>query len=211
LESWCKMDIANTLWQLLINPNIAYLLLIIGIWSAITAFIMPGTGLAEAIAAVSLVLGIVGLAQLPVDTVGAVLIVLAFVLFILELKIVTHGALTVGGVVSFAAGSIFLVKPNEQQAGIAPVVVGITTLVTLGFFVLAVSAAVRTHKLPIFSNPQTRLIGARGIVKQSLAPVGTVQVKSELWTAVADEPLAVGEHVTIVKIEGLRLRVARAK
>jgi len=205
------MDIAQALWQLLINPNVAYLLLIIGIWSAITAFIMPGTGLPEAIAVISLTLGVVGLTQLPVDAVGAVMIVLAFVLFILELKIVSHGALTVGGVVSFALGSVFLVRPQDGQPGISLVVIGLTTLATLGFFSLAVSAAVRTHRLPIFSNPQTRLIGAHGIVKQPLSPVGAVQVKSELWTAVADEPLAVGEHVTIVKIEGLRLRVARAK
>jgi len=118
------MDIAQALWQLLINPNVAYLLLIIGIWSAITAFIMPGTGLAEAIAVISLTLGVVGLTQLPVDAIGAVMIVLAFVLFILELKIVTHGALTVGGVVSFALGSVFLVRPKDGQPGISLVVIG---------------------------------------------------------------------------------------
>jgi membrane-bound serine protease (ClpP class) len=172
---------------------------------------MPGTGLPEAIAVVSVTLGVMGLTQLPVDAVGAIMIVLAFVLFILELKIISHGALTVGGVVSFALGSVFLVRPKDGQPGISLVVIGLTTLATLGFFSLAVSAAVRTHRLPIFSNPQTRLIGAHGIVKEPLSPVGTVQVKSELWTAVADEPLAVGDRVTIVKIEGLRLRVAKVK
>ena len=110
------MDIAQALWQLLINPNVAYLLLIIGLWSAITAFLMPGTGLPEAIAAVALVLGVTGLAQLPVNFVGAAMIALAFVLFVLEFKIVSHGALTVGGVVSFALGSVFLVRPTESTA-----------------------------------------------------------------------------------------------
>ena len=205
------MDMAGTLWQLLTNPNVAYLLLIIGIWSAITAFIMPGTGLPEAIAVVSLVLGITGLVQLDVQVVGLVMIALAFVLFLVEFKIVTHGALTVGGVVSFALGSIFLVRPTATQPGVSLVVVGMATLATLGFFTLAVSAALRSLRLPVFSSLPGRLIGAQGIVKQPLAPVGTVQVKSELWTAVSDEPLAAGERVVVTKIEGLRLRVAKVK
>jgi membrane-bound serine protease (ClpP class) len=204
------MDIAQALWQLLINPNVAYLLLIIGLWSAITAFIIPGTGLPEAIAAMALVLSVTGLVQLPVNLVGAAMIALAFVLFVLELKIASHGALTVGGVISFALGSVFLVRPTESQPGVDLVVVGLTTAATVAFFVFAVSAAVKAHKLPAISNLQNRLIGAHGVVKQPLAPVGTVQVKSELWTAIADEPLAVGEHVVIQKIEGLRLRVARS-
>ena len=205
------MDIAQTLWQLLINPNVAYLLLIIGLWAAITAFIMPGTGLPEAIAAVCLVLAITGLAQLPVNLVGAAMIAVAFVLFVLEFKIVSHGALTAGGIVAFALGSVFLVRPTETQSGLSLWVVGVATLATAAFFAVGVTLAVRTLRQPVFSNPQRRLIGARGVVTQSLSPVGTVQVKSELWSAVADEPLAAGEHIVVTAIEGLKLRVARAK
>src|SRR5512136_363506 len=194
------MDIAQTLWQLVIDPNVAYLLLIIGLWSAITAFIMPGTGLPEAIAAVSLVVAITGLAQLEVNLIGAVMIALGFVLFVLEFKVVSHGALTAGGVVSFVLGSIFLVRPTETQPGLSLWVVGLATLATAAFFAVGVAAAVRTLRQPVFSNPQRRLIGARGVVTQSLSPVGTVQVKSELWSAVADEPLAAGEHVVVTTI-----------
>jgi membrane-bound serine protease (ClpP class) len=204
------MDIAQTLWQLLINPNIAYLLLVIGIWSAITAFLVPGTGLPEAIAAVSVVLGVTGLTQLPINTVGAAMIALAFVLFLLEFKVMSHGALTVGGVVSFALGSLFLVRPTEAQPGVSIAVVSMTTLATVVFFVVAVRAALRTYRQPIFSSRQ-RIVGAQGVVKQTIAPVGTVQVKSELWTAVSDEQVAAGEKVVVTGIEGLRLRVARAK
>lgn len=205
------MDIAQMLWQLLINPNVAYLLLVIGIWAAITAFVVPGTGLPEAIAAICLALAIAGLTQLEISFVGAALIVVAFVLFVLEFKVLSHGALTAGGVVSFALGSIFLVHPKGSQWGVEPWVVGATTLATLAFFAIAVRAAVRTHKLPIFSDPKTHLIGARGIVKRPLTPVGTVQVKSELWTAVADEPLEAGERVVVTRMDGLRLHVTRAK
>jgi len=204
------MDMAQTLWQLLINPNIAYLLLVIGLWSAITAFLVPGTGLPEAIAAVCLVLGVTGLTQLDINAIGAVMIALAFVLFLLEFKVMSHGALTVGGVVSFALGSLFLVRPTEAQPGVSVAVVGMTTLATVVFFVVAVRAALRTFRQPIFSSRQ-RIVGAQGVVKQTIAPVGTVQVKSELWTAVADEQVAAGEKVVVTGIEGLRLRVARAK
>ncbi len=204
------MDMAQTLWQLLINPNIAYLLLVIGLWSAITAFLVPGTGLPEAIAAVCLVLGVTGLTQLPINAVGAAMIALAFVLFLLEFKVMSHGALTVGGVVSFALGSLFLVRPTEAQPGVSIAVVSMTTLATVVFFVVAVRAALRTYRQPIFSSRQ-RIVGAQGVVKQTIAPVGAVQVKSELWTAVADEQVAAGEKVVVTGIEGLRLRVARAK
>jgi len=204
------VDIAQALWQLLINPNVAYLLLIIGIWAAITAFIMPGTGLPESIAAVSLALAITGLAQLPINFVGAAMIALGFILFVLEFKVVSHGALTVGGVVSFALGSVFLVRPREAQPGISLWVVGIATVATTIFFVVAVAAALRTFRLPVFTSPQQRLIGARGVVRQPLKPVGTVQVKSELWSAVADESLEAGTPVVVTAIEGLKLRVARA-
>ena len=204
------MDMAQTIWQLLINPNIAYLLLVIGIWSAITAFLVPGTGLPEAIAAVSVVLGVTGLTQLPINTVGAAMIALAFVLFLLEFKVMSHGALTVGGVVSFALGSLFLVRPTEAQPGVSVAVASMTTLATVVFFVVAVRAALRTFRQPIFSGRQ-RIVGAQGVVKQTIAPVGTVQVKSELWTAVSDEQVAAGEKVVVTGVEGLRLRVARAK
>ncbi len=203
------MDMAQTLWQLLINPNIAYLLLIMGLWSGITAFAVPGTGLAEAVAFISLALGVMGLAQLPVNLVGAALIGLAFLLFVLELKVISHGALTLGGIVSFALGSIFLVRPTETQPGISLAVVAATTLATLVFVLLAFRAALRVYRLPVYSNPQ-RMIGTIGVVKQALAPLGTVQVRSELWSAVADEPLPAGERVVVTKIEGLKLHVARA-
>ena len=204
------MDIAQGLWQLLINPNVAYLLLIIGLWAGITAFFVPGSGLLEAMAAVSLVLGVTGLTQLPINVVGAALIVLAFILFLLEFKLMSHGALTAGGVVSFVLGSIFLVRPSETQPGVSLTVIGATTLATVVFFAVAVRAALRTYRQPIFSNRQ-RIVGAHGIVKQTLAPAGTVQVKSELWSAVADEQVAAGEEVVVTAVEGLKLRVARAK
>jgi membrane-bound serine protease (ClpP class) len=205
------MDIAQALWQLLINPNVAYLLLIIGLWAAITAFVVPGTGLSEAAAAVCLVLGVTGLTQLPLNVTGAAMIALSFVLFLLEFKVMSHGALMAGGVVAFALGSIFLVRPSETQPGVSLAVVGVTTLATVVFFAVAIRAALRTYRLPVFSNPQTRLIGARGVVTQALAPVGTVQVKSELWSAVSDEQVAAGEEVVVTAIEGLKLRVARAR
>jgi membrane-bound serine protease (ClpP class) len=205
------MDIAQALWQLIVNPNVAYLLLIIGLWAAITAFIVPGTGLAEAVAAVALVLGVTGLAQLPVNFVGVAMIALAFVLFLLEFKIITHGALMAGGIASFAFGSVLLVKPTASQPGVSLVVVGATSLATLVFFTVAIRAALRTYRLPIFSSPQHRLVGAHGVVKQALAPLGSVQVKSELWSAVADEPVPAGEEVVVTRIEGLKIHVARAK
>nr|HID15107.1 hypothetical protein [Anaerolineae bacterium] len=200
-------ELVQVLWSLLTNPNVVYVLLIIGLWALAAAFYVPGTGLLEVAAVVCLVLAIAGLTQLPVNVVGVILIVVAGVLFIIDLK-VQSVALTVGAVVSLVLGSVFLFPPTEGTLRLSPWLIGGVTLASLGFFGIAFFAVVRAQRLGAKVAAEA-IIGEKGVVTTPIDPVGTVQVRSELWTAVADEPIGVGEEVEVVALEGLKVRVRR--
>jgi membrane-bound serine protease (ClpP class) len=200
-------ELVQTLWSLLTNPNVVYALLIIGLWAAAAAFYVPGTGLLEVAALVCLALAIAGLTQLPVNVVGVILIVIAGLLFIIDLK-VRSVALTVGAAVSLVLGSVFLFPPSEDALRLSPWLIGSVTVASLGFSGVALSAAIRSQRLRAKVAVET-LVGQRGVVTTPIDPVGTVQVRSELWTAVADEPIGTGEEVEVTALEGLRVRVMR--
>ena len=200
-------ELVRMLWSLLTNPNVAYVLLIIGLWAAAAAFYVPGTGLLEVSAVVCLVLAIAGLTQLPVNVVGVILIVVAGLLFIIDLKV--HSvALAVGAAVSLVLGSVFLFPPSESTLRLSPWLIGGVTLASLGFFGVAISAAMRAQRLRARMTAET-IVGQRGVATTPIDPVGTVQVHSELWTAVAVESIGVGEEVEVTALEGLRVRVMR--
>jgi membrane-bound serine protease (ClpP class) len=202
-------ELVQTLWALLTNPNVAYLLLIIGLWATATAFYVPGTGLPEVAAVICLVLAITGLVQLSANVMGALLIVVAVALLIVDLK-VQSVAITVGAVVSLVLGSVFLLPPTEDALRVSPWLIGGVTLATIGFFGVALSAAIRAQLLPVKVSPEL-VVGKIGVVTTPIDPVGTVQVQSELWTALADEPIGVDEEVEIVALEGLRVRVSKTQ
>jgi membrane-bound serine protease (ClpP class) len=200
-------ELVRMLWSLLTNPNVVYVLLIIGLWAAAAAFYVPGTGLLEVSAVVCLVLAIAGLTQLPVNVVGVILIVVAGLLFIIDLKV--HSvALAVGAAVSLVLGSVFLFPPSESTLRLSPWLIGGVTLASIGFFGVAISAAMRAQRLRAKVTAET-IVGHRGAATTPIDPMGTVQVHSELWTAIADEPIDAGEEVEVTALEGLRIRVMR--
>ena len=188
----------------LTDPNVAYGLLILGLWAAVAAWAMPGTGFPEAAATICLVLAALGLAQLPVSLIGLALVVVSVVLFLVDLKVQSVG-LTLGAVTALALGSLFLFRPGTGVV-VSRWLVGSATLATVGLFGWVLSAGVRAQRLPVKIDPEA-LIGAEGVVASDLAPVGTVQVQSELWTAEAESPIPAGARVRVVGVEGVRLRV----
>ncbi len=198
-------ELVRALWKLLTNPNVAYLLLIMGLWATAAAFYVPGTGLMEISAALCLVLAIAGLTQLPVNIVGALLIVVAMATFVVDLH-VQSVALTVGAIAALVLGSVFLFPPAGGALLVSPWLIGGVTLVSLGFFAGALAAAVRAQRLETRVIAQAS-VGQVGVATTPIDPVGTVQLQSEMWSAVADEPIAVGEQVQVTALEGLRVRV----
>jgi len=209
------MNFAELFFHTLVDPNIALILLNIGLLAIAVELYNPGATIPAVVGGICLILAFVALGQLPVNWGGVIFIVLSIILFLLDLK-VTGFVLTLGGIVMFILGAMMLFTPFTPTSpdvvtnvALSPwVVLGLATMMA-AFFVFALGAVVRGRHAPVLMGPQT-LVGAEGVATTTLAPEGTVQVKSELWTALADgEPIEKGQQVTVVSVDGLRLKVVK--
>jgi membrane-bound serine protease (ClpP class) len=197
--------------QTLTNPNIVFLLLTVGVQAILIELGSPGGWVPGFIGVVALALATYGLGVLPVNWFGLVFLATSFVLFVLEVKAPTKGALTAAGITSFIIGSLVLFNspstPNFQRVSI-PLVIG-TSLVTAGMFAVVLTFAIRAQKRPIRTG-QESLVGKRGIARTDLSPRGSVQVAGELWTAILPEGEAMiskGTRVEVVAVSGVHLQV----
>jgi membrane-bound serine protease (ClpP class) len=202
------MQLVDLLWQLLVNPNIVYLLLVAGLLCLALALTTPGTGAPEVGALVFLTLAALGLFQLPTNIFGLALIFVSIVLFMLEFKWTSHGALTVGGIVTLAGGSLMLFGISVESVRVSLWLIALTVIATVGFFTFIVSAALATLHLPPKQNLDS-VIGTVGVAKTDVVDEGTVQVNNELWTAESDETIPAGTKITVVKRNGLKLKVKK--
>ncbi len=208
------MNFAELFFHTLVDPNIALLLLQIGLLAIAVELYNPGATVPAIIGGICLVLAFVALGNLPVNWGGVILIVLGIGALMLDIKI-TGFALSIGGVVMLILGGLLLFTPFTPQSPSFPEVsvspwVVIGSAVTIGgFFVFLLGAAVRGRNYPVLMGAQT-IVGAVGIATTDLAPQGTVQVKSELWSASADGAVVEkGAQVQVIAVDGLRLRVVK--
>jgi len=198
---------------LLTNPNIVFLLLSIGVQAILIEMSSPGGWVAGFIGVVSLALVVYSFGILPVNLFGLVFLVTAFVLFILDVKAPTHGALTAAGIGSFIAGALILfnsVRAPGFPTVSVPLVIGTGIFLALSFSVI-ISFAVRALRAPKVMGRET-MEGKTGIVSQALAPAGTIKVGGELWSAELTEPgdpLPEGTRVVVTQVDGLRLKVRK--
>ena len=198
---------------ILANANLVFLLLAVGVQAILIEFSSPGGWVAGFVGVVCLLLAVYGLGVLPVNWFGILFIVLAFILFIMEVNTPTHGALTAAGAGSFIVGALVLFNspnvPTFQRVSI-PLVVGTGAALGLAFFAL-VALGLRAQRAPLRMGSQS-LIGQVGVVNTPLNPSGTVQIGSELWSAILvdDGPaLPRGAQVQVVGFENLQARVKR--
>lgn len=192
------------------NPTVAYLLMMLGILGIFFEIAQPGVILPGAIGAIAILLALFAFQTLPINYTGVLLILLALVLFLLEIKVTSFGMLTVGGVVALALGSLMLVDSSSPYLQISRAVIATTVAVCSGFFVLAAGFVVRTHRRRFVSGSEG-LAGERGTAVEGFPGEGRVFVHGEYWDARCDEPLAVGEEVEVVQLEpGMRLVVRPA-
>ena len=198
---------------MLTNPNIVFLLLSVGVQAILIEISSPGGWVAGFIGVVLLALAVYGLGILPVNWFGVVFLIIAFALFILDIKAPTHGALTAAGVGSFIAGALILFN-SIQVPGFARVsvglVVGMGVFIGLTFFAV-VMVAVRAMKKPVITGRES-LAGKTGVCLTRITNTGIVQVAGEQWSAQLAEgegPIKKGEPVTVDRVEGVRLIVRR--
>jgi len=191
------------------NPNIAYLLLMIGLAGLYFEFSHPGAVFPGVVGGICLVLAFFALQTLPVNYAGILLIVLAIIFFIMEMKIASYGLLSVAGIISLLLGSLMLFEGESPEGRISWSVLTPTLVVISGFFTAVAFLVFRSQT----SRPVTGsagLVGEIGVVKKALTPRGKVFVHGELWNAVARTPIDENVPVRVVAVNGLLLEVEPA-
>jgi membrane-bound serine protease (ClpP class) len=177
------------------NPNVAFILMMLGMYGLFFELASPGAILPGVVGAISILLALFAFQALPVNYVGLLLMLLAVVLFLAEIKVVSHGILTIGGVIAFLLGATMLFESPEPAMRVSWSVIIPALLMTVGFFVYAMGAAWRARR----AKPTTGregILGLPAVVRARFEADGAsggyrgkVFVRSELWNALADEPL----------------------
>jgi len=188
------------------NPNIAYILMMVGLAGLYFELSHPGAIFPGVIGGISLILAFFAMQTLPVNYAGILLIVLAIIFFIMEMKITSYGLLSIAGIVSLLLGSMMLFEGDSPEMKLSMQVLLPTIILISGFFVGIASLVFRAQ----VSKPATGaggLVGEIGIVKKALSPEGKVFVHGELWNARAKEPLDENVKVRVVKVVNLILEV----
>lgn len=203
-----EMTRAERIRNVISNPNVAYVLLMLGMLGIFFELSNPGVILPGVVGGISLLLALFAFQTLPVNYAGILLILLALVLFIAEIKIVSYGMLTVGGMIAMVLGSLLLFESPEPWLRLSWNVILLTVLLTAGFFVFIVRKALAAHR----RRPTTGregLIGEEGTAQSAIDPTGKVFVRGEYWEASSDTPLAAGDKVVVEAVAGMQLKVKR--
>lgn len=204
-EMTWRQKVLNAISQ----PNIAYMLLMLGILGIFFEISQPGVILPGALGAIALLLAFFAFQTLPVNYVGILFIVLALVLFILEIKVVSYGMLTVGGIVSLTLGSLMLIEHPEPYLRISLVVIAGTVTVVSGLFLLVLYFVVKTQRRKFFSGAEG-MVGEKGEAVTDIDQAGKVFVHGEYWQAYAATPIGRGEKIEVVRLDdNMRLEVRK--
>jgi membrane-bound serine protease (ClpP class) len=217
------MPFQYELLEIIVNPNVAYLLILIGVMGLALELFSPGLIAPGAIGVISLLLGLYGTAQLPVTATGVLLLVLGVGMIIAEAHLPTHGILGASGVAALIAAGLVLYDTNTSAYEVSAPVVILTGLLIGGFLAFAVERAIRARSLPARTGWE-EMVGAVGEVREPLDPIGQIFVEGALWRAelappaTGSERSAVeaasdgrlverGSRVRVESVEGLTLRV----
>jgi membrane-bound serine protease (ClpP class) len=191
------------------NPNVVYILMMLGLVGLYLELSNPGLILPGVIGGISLILALYAMQTLPINYAGFLLILLGVILFIAEINVMSYGLLLVGGTISLFLGSLMLIDSDDPAMQISRAVlyptVAVTTLISIG----AVYLATRSARLRTTTGSEG-LIGATGVVTAELNPGGRVFVHGETWNAESDTVISGGEKVVVESIDGLKIKVRKA-
>jgi membrane-bound serine protease (ClpP class) len=190
--------------KVITDPTVAFILINIGWLGLMVELYNPGAILPGVVGGICLILAFFAFQQLPINYAGLGLIIFAIVLFILEVKIVSHGILSIGGVVSMLMGSLLLIDSPAPYLQISLVVIITTVIIISAFFLFVVGFAVRAHRRRVTTGHEG-MVGAVGEVRGD----GMVFAEGELWRVDCDEPLKQGDKVRILAVDKMRLKVEK--
>jgi membrane-bound serine protease (ClpP class) len=204
------MSTFQQILQALIDPNVAYILMLVAIFGLILEVSSPGAILPGVVGGLSAILALVALSTLPINLAGVLLLGFAFLLFVADIKAQTHGILTVGGLLSLLLGSAFLVNTGAVDLGIDWRLILVATAAIAAGFVFVVRSAVRARSGRSAARAGA-LVGSLGEARTALQPAGEVFVAGAVWPAsTASGPIASGQTIRVVAQDGVRLRVEPA-
>ncbi len=207
-----EIGLANRILEIVSDPNVAYILMTIGMLGLYFEFSNPGAVLPGVVGAIALILALFSFQALPIDFAGVLLILLAMILFLLEIKIASHGILGGGGVLSLFFGSLMLVKETElPYKGISLSVIIPTVLVFTLFFFLAAYLSVKAHRRKIATG-DSGLKGEIGFARSAIGPDGgTVFIHGEFWKAYSDSRIDSDARIKVVDVSGMELKVEQTE
>jgi membrane-bound serine protease (ClpP class) len=203
------MPLQYDLLEILVNPTVSFLLITVGMIGLALELLSPGLIVPGGLGAVSLLLGLYGTSQLPVTLAGILLIVAAIALIVAEAHLATHGLLGMSGVVALVAGGLLLYDTGGGAFGISKPVVIATGVVLGGFFVFMLERVVRARAEPVHTGWE-EMVGAEGVVRVELNPIGQIFAQGALWRArvpEGDGQIPVGDRVRVESMDGLTLNV----
>lgn len=207
-----EMSFKQKLLNLISDPNIAYILLMIGIYGIMFELYSPGAIFPGVAGAISLILAFYSLQALPVNYAGLAFIVLAIIMFIVEIKVVSYGLLTIGGVISLILGSIMLIEKDSalEVVKISWQVIVFIVLLTVAFFVFAIGMAVKAQRRKPTTGVEG-IIGEIGDVITDLRPIGQIRIHGELWSAESSDGSVIprGTKVEVTRVSNLKLFVRK--
>ena len=208
-----EMGWAEKMLDTLSDPNIAYILFMLGVYGLMFELYNPGSIFPGIVGVISLVLAFYTMHTLPINYAGLALIIFGIILFLLEIKIVSHGLLAIGGAVSLFLGSIMLIRTSSvlEFVEISWFVIVASVAITTFFFVFLLGLGLKVQRNKPITGKEG-IIGEIGETLSLLNPEGTVRVQGELWQAEsASGKIAKGERVRVVEIQNLKLRVEQVK
>jgi membrane-bound serine protease (ClpP class) len=204
-----EMSFIEKLLNILSDPNIAYILLMLGFYGLLFELYNPGAIFPGIVGVIGLILGLYSLHTLPINYAGLALIVFGIILFLLEIKITSYGLLTIGGIVSLLLGSLMLIRDDSsfEFVRISRSVILSFTIVSALFFLFVIGAGLKAQK----AKPVTGLegfIGEAGITLETLDPLGTVRVHGEIWQAESlSGRIEAGEKVFVRSMKNFKVYV----
>lgn len=203
-----EMSFISRFLHIIVNPNIAYILFIIGIFGIIYEFSQPGLGVSGAIGVLFIILGLYAFSVLPINYAGLALVILAIILFVLDIVIGLSGVLSIAGVASLLIGSFLLIDTDAPYLKIATSLIISASVVVSGFLIIVIRATYKVHRQKPITG-EAGIIGETAVVCQELNPKGLIKVNGEIWRAVSQDGKKIkkGQEVEILSLKGLTLKV----
>jgi membrane-bound serine protease (ClpP class) len=203
-----EMGTAERILNVISNPNVAYVLMMLGMMGLFFELASPGVILPGVIGGISLILSFFAFQALPVNYAGLLLILLGLILLIAEIKVMSHGVLTLGGLIAMVLGSSMLFESSDPYLRVSWSVIMVTVLAVAGLFAVVVTKVLAVHhRRP--TTGREGLIGLEGIAESEIAPEGKVFIRGEYWDARSDETISFGSRVTVEAVQDMQLKVKK--